>query len=147
MVRREETRFDYLDYIYFFAMASHPVPDGIIWLFVWQCWHFKDRESERRKRSAIPGFKPMTRAQALADVLHAKITLITLKVIFILLTSNSLGSSLGLHCKLSECCLALKSQQCVNSTSHTPNARCAHSLTGALALLSFFNKYIRLPDE
>ena len=50
------------------------------------------------------------------------------------LTSNSLvalGSPLGPHCKLGKCCLALESQQCVDSTSHTPNA-C--SLAGALAL-------------
>ena len=66
---------------------------------------------------------------------------ICLKAIFILLASNSLvalGSPLG------ECCLALESQQCVNSTSHTPNARCARSLAGAILILLTSNSLVAL---
>ena len=43
----------------------------------------------------------------------------------------ALGSPLGLALALA---LALESQQCVNSTSHAPNARCARSLAGAFII-------------
>ena len=118
---------------------------------------------KEEKEAAIPGSNPRSdvpKHTALTNTLRWQRCKTQFESdIYTCYSLVALGSPLGLHCKLGECCLALESQQCVNSTSHAPNARCARSLAGAFiihrpASLAYLDcrtnsseNSIRLPDE